>query len=60
MDYLLDPDDTYAAYEEREQARESANTRRAAEMTPEEIFAHICEGFDSVTQVELAHCTYAM
>ena len=57
VDFLLDSDDTFASYEEREGTKEMENVQRAAAMTPEEIFAQICEGFDSITQVELAHCT---
>ncbi|XP_055354926.1 putative E3 ubiquitin-protein ligase UBR7 [Paramacrobiotus metropolitanus] len=55
IEYLLDSEDTCAAFEEREGLKEMENVRRASQMTPEEIFAHICEGFDPVTQVELAH-----
>lgn len=57
ISFILDPEDTCAAYEEREGLKEMENVRRASQMSPEEIFAQICEGFDPVTQVELAHCT---
>jgi hypothetical protein len=56
IDFLLDPEDTFTAYEEREVNKNEENVQRASDMSPEEIFAQICDGFDSVTQVELAHC----
>ena len=57
VDFLLDSDDTFASYEEREGTNEEPNAQRAGAMTSEESFAQICEGFDSITQVELAHST---
>ncbi|OQV11650.1 putative E3 ubiquitin-protein ligase UBR7 [Hypsibius exemplaris] len=53
--FILDPKDTFVAYEQREASKDLENVQRASDMTPEEIFAQICDGFDTVTQVELAH-----